>query len=68
MVTSKRCMAMIHQPGLETIVIANWPEHVAPGPLTNAHVDVLPTALDIFGSKASSPAEHLSLDLDSPAG
>jgi predicted AlkP superfamily pyrophosphatase or phosphodiesterase len=36
-------------PGLETTVIANWPEHVAPRPLTNAAmIDVLPTALDIL--------------------
>ncbi len=37
-------------PGLETIIMMNWPEHITPRTLTNASmVDVLPTALDILG-------------------
>jgi len=63
MVTSKRCIGYDPStPGLETIVIANWPEHVAPGPLTNAAmIDVLPNSVRHSSARrASSPARNIS--------
>ncbi len=37
-------------PGLETVIILNWPGHISPTELANVNmVDVLPTTLDILG-------------------
>ncbi len=39
-------------PGLETMIVINWPEHITPRELANANmIDLLPTALEILGLK-----------------